>query len=509
MSRQWSWALAGTVAVLTSIAAITRTDAYIGAAATSVAAIFGALALAHKLTERDTLTGTLGRAAFLRRTHVALEKSRRQGRAIAVASLDIERFGTINSLHGRVVGDAVLREVAVRIVKACPANSLVARVHGDEFVVVFIGKSEEEVSRECVRLCVSLRAALVAPVRTQNAIVDVRIRIGADIRCGPQETGFSAEDLVMNSTLARRQQFNPCLALGVGYTPFDQEMAELSTRRAWIECEIPQALRDGEISLAYQPIVDARTMRVVKCEALLRWTSGKNGVVGPEEFIPIAEMSGQMNELGWFVIHAVCDQIAKWRDEDETEWVISVNVSPSQLRNPLFSEEFLRVMAKNSVPARLVEVEITEGVILDDNPVIRMNLGVLRCAGINVFLDDFGTGFSSLSRLASLSIQGLKIDKSFVYALRADNENDRERLLVKSICALAAEAGVTVVAEGVDSAVKAAELQQYGVHLMQGFLYSQAVPPEHLNAVARALPSFSVGLETTSLFYASGSMRLQ
>lgn len=507
MTREWPWALAGTVVALTSTEALIRMDGYLGAAAAAVVGIFGALALAYKLTEHDSLTGTLGRAAILRRSHHALTHCRREGGAIGAASLDIERFGTINFLHGRAAGDSVLREVASRLVKACPPSALVSRLHGDEFLVVFVGESEESIGRECVKLCVALRDALVAPIRTAHANIEIRVRIGVDIRSGCYKAGFSADDLVRNSDIARRQPVNSYPSRG--YSLFDQKMAEMSGRHAWIECEIPSAIRDREVVLAYQPIVDVRTRKVVKCEALLRWTSPKRGAVGPDEFIPIAEVSGQMEVLGWFVIHQVCAQFVLWREEGRADMPVAVNVSPSQLRNPMFGEELLRTLNRYSVLPRLLEIEITEGVIIDDNPVIRMNLRTLECAGIAVSLDDFGTGFSSLSSLAALSIQGLKIDKSFVNALSEEHGNRRERRLVESICALAAAMGVIVVAEGVDSAAKAAELQQYGVHLMQGYLYSQAVPPENLNAVAKTLLSGGEGFKIDSVLYPSASTRLQ
>ena len=224
-------------------------------------------------------------------------------------------------------------------------------------------------------------------------------------------TGVQTCALPIYPNIARGGNILSLAKQEIGWAPFCKEKAVVASRAAWIEREFSRAMDGGELFLAYQPIVNFRTGAVDKCEALLRWESPKMGVVAPDEFIPIVERSGQMDALGWFVLCESCDQIARWSNSG-VKMKVCVNVSASQMADALFAKEVLRCLIQRGVAPNLLSLEITEAVAVNNDLLVQANLATLAESGVSVFLDDFGTGFSSLFSLSKLNVQGIKIDKS-------------------------------------------------------------------------------------------------
>ncbi len=442
-----------------------------------------ASALEVRFSRRDTLTGLVSRGEAMSQVSQGLAHARSIGGHVGVLSMDIERFSRVNALHGQAVGDAVLREVASRIKRLAPLGALVARMGSDEFVVVLSGCSERDVSEPVRHFCEDLVDCLNLPLDLASGEVPVRLRIGGEIVC-PKDAvaSLTAEDLIMHANLARSSRIRKPMPRSTGYTLFMNEMVDEATRSVEIEREMAAALRSEEFSVVFQPIVNTETLRTVKCEALLRWKSPKLGMVSPQDFIPIAERSGLIDALGSFSLDAAAAQCARWLGEGR-QVAICVNVSAIQLCNESFFREVERTLRRYGVPPHMLLLELTESVVVESDPAVRLNLAQLESAGVSVALDDFGTGFSALSYLSRLNIQTIKIDKSFVHAMC---EGEREMRLIELICAIGKSMDFEVVAEGVESPAQARELDRIGVHHMQGYLFSPPVPAEKVEFHFRA-----------------------
>ncbi|MCY7388279.1 MAG: EAL domain-containing protein, partial [Burkholderiales bacterium] len=250
---------------------------------------------------------------------------------------------------------------------------------------------------------------------------------------------------------------------------------ERAQRQIILERHMWHALPNGEISLAYQPIVTAQEREIVKVEALLRWTSPELGVIAPDEFVRIAEKSGLIIDIGQWVLDQACQQAAVWQREREKALVICVNVSALQLRRSDFFASVAQALRKHALPASLLELECTENIMIDDDTIVLAQIKDLRDHGVSLSLDDFGTGFSSLSYLTRFEFSTIKIDRTFVRALESD---DRSRRLAESICAIGKSLGLALVAEGVETEFQAAAMASFGVDYMQGYLFGAPVNAE-------------------------------
>ncbi len=436
-----------------------------------------------RFSHRDTLTGLVSRGEALSQISKGLAHARSVGGHVGVLSLDIERFSRVNALHGQAVGDAVLREVGRRIKRLAPLGALVARMGSDEFVVVLSGDTEMDVSEPVRRFCEGLVDCLKLPLDLAAGEVPVRLRIGGEVVC-PKEgiDSLTAEDLISHANLARTSRIRKPVPTSIGYTLFMDEMVAEAARSVEIEREMAAALRSEEFSVVFQPIVNTETLRTVKCEALLRWKSPKLGMVSPQDFIPIAERTGLIDALGSYSLDAAAAQCARWIGEGRLV-AICVNVSAIQLCNESFFSGVERTLRRYGVPPDLLQLELTESVVVESDPTVRSNLALLGSAGVSVALDDFGTGFSSLSYLSRLTLHTIKIDKSFVQAMC---EGEREMRLIELICAIGNSMNFELVAEGVESPVQARELERMGVHHMQGYLFSPPVPAERVEFHFRA-----------------------
>jgi diguanylate cyclase (GGDEF)-like protein len=417
------------------------------------------------LAEHDALTGLPNRTLLLERLRHALSRSLRSDKTIALLFLDLDRFKAINDTWGHEAGDHVLRTIAARIDESLRPFDTVARLGGDEFVVLCEDVEGEQAALEIAR---RLRASLIRPIDVLGDYVAVSASVGVALPDGISEDAeelLHAADTAMYRAKRRgrgaSELASPALRAG-------------ASARARVERTLRGAIARGEIHVFYQPIVHLNTGRVERAEALLRWEHPSLGWISPMEFIPVAEESGQIIELGRHVLAAACRQHADWRDRlgDDAPGV-SVNLSPRQLRDPDLVEVAGGMLARHRIAPGAVAFEITESVLLDGDPETRRTLQALRGLGAPLQLDDFGTGYSSLGYLRDFPVDGIKIDRAFVGQLHSD---PADRAIVEAVVLMARALHLHVVAEGVERAEQRTLLEDLGISLVQGFLFSRPGP---------------------------------
>ncbi|MFC0530179.1 putative bifunctional diguanylate cyclase/phosphodiesterase [Phytohabitans kaempferiae] len=394
--------------------------------------------------------------------------------SVWVLFLDLDGFKLVNDSWGHEAGDHLLVEVARRLRDTVPAPDMVARVGGDEFVVARVGNRQETVG-----LVERIMERLSAPVQVSSAEVVITPSIGVVGSAGgmapvPAVAAVTAEALMRDADTAMYR----AKADGRGrWTEFDASMHERVRERVEIELALRQALASGQLRLAYQPIVELATGRLVGAEALLRWTDPSRGTISPAVFIPIAEDSGLIAAIGRWVLDETLRQVATWRDGDllADDFWVSVNVSPRQLRDSTLPSKVAEALEKWKVPQAAVVLEITESVMIDASIVTDQVLFDLRRLGVKIVVDDFGTGFSALGYLRRHPVTGVKIDRSFVDGLGTDAEDEE---IVRAVVAMSTALKLTVVAEGVETQAQQDVLATLGVTVGQGHMWGAPVSAE-------------------------------
>ncbi len=418
--------------------------------------------LAH-LANHDQLTGLPNRLQILERLPTLMEAAVREGAALAAFHIDVDNFKNINDSGGHDVGDEFLRAFAARLRNIVAQEDLVARVSGDEFIVI----SRARESRIFDMIARRIGEHLRAPLQVGDRQFAVSVSIGAAVF--PRD-GADASELLRHADIALYQ------AKEKGRDTFQFFAREMTTRvheRASLEQALRTAIAAGQIKVHYQPVLDLRTEQVVGMEALARWEHPEFGSVTPAQFIPVAEESGLIVDLGESVLRQVCAQLADWTRSGFAAVPIAVNVSAQQLQRTDICERVLSACASYGIAPKLLRVELTESVVMRE---IERHVGTLerlRVAGAGVSIDDFGTGYSSLSYLKHLPIDQLKIDRSFVRDMAVD-ANDAA--IVAAIISMARSLKLETIAEGVETAQHALRLLALGCEFAQGFHYSGAVP---------------------------------
>ncbi|MGF6596685.1 diguanylate cyclase (GGDEF)-like protein/PAS domain S-box-containing protein [Paraburkholderia sp. GAS448] len=421
------------------------------------------------LAEHDVLTKLPNRALFAKRLGVVLGNAQITGQRVAVLFIDLDRFKNINDSLGHHIGDALLRSVSRRLLQAVRANDTVSRLGGDEFTVILSSVSNAaDVAR-------TLDERLIPLVREPHEIGGMTLQVSCSIGVALYpEDGHDIETLMQNADAAMYQ----AKAAGRNLVKFfSPDMAEHARYRLALEACLRTAIERNELRLAYQPCVDARTGELVAVEGLLRWNSPQIGTVAPAQFIPVAEETRLIIPIGAWVIDEACRQIAQWRDQDLLEIRVSINLSAIQLRAPDLLETLGRSLATHRVPPDLLELEITETVLMDSAENYLEAIRAIRALGVKLSLDDFGTGYSSLSYLNRFPLDRLKIDRAFVHDML---DAPADLAIIKAIIELGHELGLRVVAEGVESEHEAQILRGIGCDELQGFLYARALSPEEL-----------------------------
>ncbi|MTJ83282.1 MAG: EAL domain-containing protein [Telmatospirillum sp.] len=428
----------------------------------------------HELASTDSLTGLPNRALLADRLGQAIADATWHGRVVAVMMIDLDRFKTVNDTLGLGVGDRLLREVAVRLSAAVRGYDTVTRLGGDEFVILMPD------IRDCGdlgRLAGKLLRAINDPVHLDGKEIVVTASIG--IAVYPND-GIDANDLLKNADAAMFQAKRSGRNEFRFYTP---ELTVVAARNLKIENGLRRALEKGELQVLFQPKVEMGSGRVTGSEALLRWTSPDLGAIPPQEFIPVAEDTGMIGEIGAWVLREACHAACDWNLPGAgRSHRIAVNLSGRQFRDRTLIQTIRGILDETGCRPDWIELEITESLLLDmDDPIQEMLLA-LRRMGITIAVDDFGTGYSSFSYLADYAIDTLKIDRSFIVAATSDR---RRAEVVKAIIAMAGRLGQQVVAEGVETAEQAAFLTDNGCHLAQGWYYSHPLPKTGIDALLR------------------------
>ncbi|MGO4152893.1 bifunctional diguanylate cyclase/phosphodiesterase [Cupriavidus sp. YAF13] len=447
----------------------------------------GYLAIAHDLTERkradeyirhlahhDALTGLPNRAQLHARTELVLQRALRKGERIALLLLDLDQFKRINESLGHHIGDEVLRIVADRLKAAVRHADLVARMGGDEFVVVLDPLSQDS---EAELVAAKILARLSEDLQLGNQRLRVTPSIGM-VLC--PDDGDNLADLLRNADAA---MYAAKRRGGAQLSRFSSEMAEASMARFTIEGLLRRALATQAFKLRYQPIVDTATLRIAGVEALIQWETPERGVIPPTEFIPIAEQSGLIMPLGEWILATACREIQHLRSELGVELDVAVNISPLQLRQEGFPAMVKQCLAAAGLPASSLTIEVTEGILIEGGSKTIDTFERVRALGVGLSIDDFGTGYSGLSYLTRLPIDKLKIDKAFVDDVAHD---EHHQAVAAAIITLGHQLHLQVVAEGVESPAQFAFLREHGCDAVQGYLFCQAVPLAGLMEICAA-----------------------
>ncbi len=431
----------------------------------------------HQLAFYDALTLLPNRRLLRDRLQRALSVSTRNHLYGAVLMIDLDHFKSVNDSRGHGVGDRLLAEIALRIQSCIRQADTVARLGGDEFIVMLVDLSldEAQAALQAQMIGEKILAAINQPCMLVNQLYHPCASIGLCLYLGQNAT---MEDLLKRADSAMYQAKNDGRNALRFYDPKIQ--ASLETRIA-LESELRHALPDNQLQLYYQIQVD-NTQGILGAEVLLRWQHPQRGLVLPEQFISIAEESGLILPLGEWVLRAACEQLKAWASNPLTErFVLAVNVSARQFRQPEFVAMVGRILVQTGVNPQRLKLELTESLVLHSIADTIDKMKTLNQQGVHFSMDDFGTGYSSLSHLSKLPIQQLKIDRSFVRHI-ASNHSDA--VIVQTIIGMAHNLGVAVIAEGVETAEQHISLERLGCTTYQGYLWGEPMPVREFEELA-------------------------
>ena len=420
---------------------------------------------------RDPLTNLPNSALLMERLRLLLAEARRKNRRFAIAYIDLDHFKLINDTWGHSAGDIFLQNLALRLRRCVREADTMARVGGDEFVVLM---PDIQQTSDLGAIAQKLLAAVSRPVNVNGRAVEVTASIG--IACYPED-GEDSEILLRNADTAMyrvkelgRNGFQLCTA----------ELTSQAAARISLESGLKAALDGEELAVHYQPLVSLVSGRIVGLEALLRWNRGEKGLILPATFIPVAEETGLILSIGQRVMRTACRRVKEWMQSGLPDLRVAVNVSARQFRDPNLLETVDQALSESELPPEHLELEITESVAMASAEIVVANLEALRGRGVRVAIDDFGTGYSSLNYLKRFPIDTLKIDRSFVTEV---GTNPADAGIVRAIVEMAHGLKLNVVAEGVETEDQFRHLQRYGCDEMQGYWVGPPLPAEGITAL--------------------------
>ncbi|MGY2048183.1 EAL domain-containing protein [Methylobacterium sp. JK268] len=423
----------------------------------------------NRLAHHDALTGLANRLRF--NTALAERFATRRRASFALLTLDLDRFKSVNDTLGHGMGDALLCRVARRLERVV-GEDLVARLGGDEFAILPAGDGDLPAIQATAERVIDI---LARPFLIDGHVLDIGASIG--IALAPQD-GETPGQLLGSADLAL---YGAKAEGGGRFRMFEGEMnARMQARRS-LEQDLRRALARGEFTLHYQPQVDARTGRYDGAEALIRWHHPERGLVSPAAFIPLAEETGLIGPLGEWVLRTACAEAAGWPDH----LTVAVNLSPVQFRDGRLAAAFRTILAETGLPGRRLEIEITEGTLMQDEQRTLAILTELKGLGIRISMDDFGTGYSSLSYLRRFPFDKIKIDQSFVRQTPQDNDS---AAIVRAITMLGRSLGIKTTAEGVETEQQSRFITGEGCDQLQGYLHGRPIPAGEIASLFRAPP---------------------
>ena len=427
------------------------------------------------LAQYDPLTGIPNRQFFSDQLHRAIAHSVDDNRPVTLLFLDLDEFKYINDTLGHDAGDCLLKEVADRICRSVRSGDVVARLGGDEFAVLLEGLATPQ---QVEAVATSLLDLVSKPYDIAGRQMNVTTSIG--ISMFPNDHA-DQDMLLKNADIAMYK----AKELGGNVFRFfhEQMQADLVAYHE-IERDIRLAMERDEFYLDYQPKINVHTNQLQGLEALLRWNSPDRGLVGPDEFIPVAEESGRIVPLGAWVLEEVCRTLLRWRTSGLKLVPVSVNVSARQFQQPDFHKRVAEILERFDIPASLIELELTEGLVMSDVESAQRELAKFKSMGLRISIDDFGTGYSCLSYLRRFPIDVLKIDRSFVQDIGLSTDGE---FIIEAIISLARSLRLETVAEGVETHEQLNYLIDNGCHVVQGFVTGRPMPGSKIEPLLAAV----------------------
>ncbi len=422
------------------------------------------------MAQHDGLTGLPNRGLLRQRMDEILQHTRRSADKAAVLVLGLDNFKAVNDTLGHSIGDKLLRGVAKRLRSTLREEDMLARLNSDEFAIVQSGLTRPE---DAVLLAKRLLEAIGDPYLLDGHSVVIGASIGIAMAPGD---GDESEKLLKCADLALSRAKNEQRGT---FSFFEAEMDARAQSRRKIELELRDAIQNDVLRPHYQPLIDLSSGRITGFEALVRWPHGERGMISPAEFIPVAEETGLINALGGLMLRRACMDAARWPGDVR----VAVNLSPLQFRVGNLLSLVTDALKQSGLPARRLELEITETLLLEKSSQVLATLHALRALGVRISMDDFGTGYSSLSYLRSFPFDKIKIDQSFVRDLGANRD---AQAIVRSIISLGKGLGVTITAEGLETEAELSCLRAEGCHEGQGFLFSRARPNAEIVGLLQA-----------------------
>jgi diguanylate cyclase (GGDEF)-like protein/PAS domain S-box-containing protein len=419
----------------------------------------------------DPLTGLPNRALLLERLNLCLGKARRGGKPLAVLYLDLDRFKIVNDGVGHFAGDDVFKEVARRLTACVRDADTVARIGGDEFVVLLTEIARAEDAETVAR---KLLASVAEPIFVGDRRFDISTSIGVSVfpeDGGDGETLLRSADNAMYRAKERGRN---------NYQLSTPELSEEAMKRREVQAGLRRALERKELILHYQPVLSLSTGRIIEFEALVRWQHPERGLIMPGAFIDVAEKAGMMVPLGQWVLKTAANQVKTWQERGFPNMRVAVNVSPSQFHERNLAVSVQEALVENAIRPETLEIEITEGVAMEDAEVTVANLLALRDLNVGISIDDFGTGYSSLSYLKRFPVTTLKIDRSFVSDVVT---NQADAGIVRAVVAMAHGLKLHVIAEGVETKEQFSYLRDNGCDALQGYWFARPQPVEAVDAL--------------------------
>ena len=416
------------------------------------------------MAHHDALTGLANRTLFRKRLSEVLERSRREPNRHAVLACDLDRFKAVNDTFGHAEGDRLLCTVAERFRAVLGPRDTVARLGGDEFAVILDGLPDEKAIHE---VCERIIAAIGEPIPHNGGAIDIAVSIGVTLISGGDATAeevFRQADMAMYQAKAGGRNT---------FRPFEANVLARNSTRGLLALDMKDAVRRGDFFLVYQPIIDVASGAALSFEALMRWQHPTRGMIAPSDFIPVAEETGMIAQLGAWALVEACREALAW-DEDLR---VCVNVSPVQFRCGL-EQAVLTALATTGLPAGRLKLEVTEGVLMQDADGALACLHRLQALGVRIALDDFGTGYSSLSYLRRFPFDKLKIDRAFI----RDIADPDAAAIIRAVVGIGQSLGMRIVAEGIETMEQMEAVRREGCDEVQGFLFSEPLPAPEARA---------------------------